>query len=472
MNDKVTHHRLHLYSILLIIAISLIGGLFVPVYGFKALLLIPGILMGWRLVRHPIDAFCAYLVTVPLSTASEQIFGFSITKAAFAVLVISWLFTFKWHTLKKGSDIEFWGAVFITACIGSSLASKATMAGLVNTARLAGYVLLVFIAKDVLNSSVSIRRALNFFLFPSLVYVALGVYQFVSRRTIIGLGLHSETGDFVIWKGMVQASSVFDHPNVFATYLLVFLCLSIGMALMSESRGYRILYLCTSSAAFIGLLVSFSRSGWVGFIASAVTLLILYPKFLRATVVLGIVTVLLLFLLPQEHVSGFSKRITPEMDDSMRARVGAYNSAWRMFTDHPLFGVGLGSFNERFLEYKVPQARFPKNYIRGSEKGMEAHSTYLQLLAETGAFGFMAFVCLILSVSVQLIRLLSRKATGFYGGLIIGLNASFMGLVVQNAFNSQEYIKAFWVIIALTAGCVHGIFDSNEIDGERHEKSG
>jgi len=118
MNDKVTHHRLHLYSILLIIAISLIGGLFVPVYGFKALLLIPGILMGWRLVRHPIDAFCAYLVTVPLSTASEQIFGFSITKAAFAVLVISWLFTFKWHTLKKGSDIEFWGAVFITACIG------------------------------------------------------------------------------------------------------------------------------------------------------------------------------------------------------------------------------------------------------------------------------------------------------------------------------------------------------------------
>ena len=467
MNHKTHRIPILVLSIFSLAVLSLLGGIFAPVYGLKVILIIPGLLVAWRLVRHPLDAFCAYLITVPLSTASEQILGFSITKAAFVILVISWFLNLRWHTLSTDSDIDFWGVVFIAVCVASSLASRSIMTGLMNTARLAGYVLLIIIAKDILSTSASIRRALHFFLFPSLAYVALGVYQFVSHQTIVGLGLHSETGDFVVWKGMVQASSVFDHPNVFATYLLVFLCLSIGLALMSESRGYRLLYLCTSSAAFIGLLVSFSRSGWVGFIASAATLMILYPKFLKATVVLGIVAVFLLLLLPQEHVSGFSKRITPEMDDSMRARIGAYNSAWRMFTDHPILGVGLGSFNERFLEYKMPEARFPKNYIRGSEKGMEAHSTYLQLLAETGALGLLAFICLIFSVSVQLMRLLSMKLTGFNKGLIIGLNASFMGLVVQNTFNSQEYIKAFWVVIALTAGLATSVsgIDKNRSSG-------
>ena len=83
---------------------------------------------------------------------------------------------------------------------------------------------------------------------------------------------------------------------------------------------------------------------------------------------------------------------------------------------------------------------------------MEAHSTYLQLLAETGMFGLIAFIGLNLSILHRLILLLKRNQSGFMKGLSVGLTAAFAGLVIQNGLNSQEYIKAFWVTIALISG--------------------
>jgi O-antigen ligase len=123
-----------------------------------------------------------------------------------------------------------------------------------------------------------------------------------------------------------------------------------------------------------------------------------------------------------------------------------------MFTENPVFGVGLGSFYRRFLDYKVPDARFPKNYIRGSESGMEAHSTYLQFLAETGVPGLLLFLALNFAVLRQVAMLVTRRGGRFERGLAIGLAAAFAALMVQNAFNSQEYLKVFWVVIALVAG--------------------
>ncbi len=431
---------------------SVIAGLLVTRVGPRALLLIPVLLIGWRVIHNPIWALSLYLVSVPLSTASEALVGISITKLVFVVLVLSWLLGAKGRLRARETDIPLWGALFVVVCFAASIVSKATLPGLANTARLGGYVLLVIISADLLPRPGALKKSLYAILVPSLPFVILGIYQFVTHGTILGLGLHRETGDFVVWKGFVQASGVFDHPNVFATYLLVYLCLATGLGLQAERLRDRLFFFGLASLSFGGLLVTFSRSGWVGLMASAGAFVLIYPRFLKAALVLLLILVLLVLVLPEKQAEGLTKRTRPEMDDSMRARVGAYKSAWRMFVDHPLLGVGLGSFNRRFLEYKAPDARFPKNYIRGSAKGMEAHSTYLQLLAETGILGLAAFFALNFSVAFQLVRLLRRHRDGFARGLAIGLAAAFVGLVVQNAFNSQEYIKAFWVVIALIAG--------------------
>lgn len=59
-----------------------------------------------------------------------------------------------------------------------------------------------------------------------------------------------------------------------------------------------------------------------------------------------------------------------------------WRSAWLMFQDHPLFGVGPGNFPSAYLAYKVG----------GKENTLYAHSVPLSWLAETGAAGFSALM--------------------------------------------------------------------------------
>jgi hypothetical protein len=440
-------------SILLICLLAaLVGGMLAPRLGLQTIPVIVTLVIAPWILARPERAFCAYLLSIPLSTALEATIGFGVTKLAFFGLVISWVPTLRRGRVRFRSDLLLWCAVFIIVCVASSLTSNDPVTALSNTARLAGYALFVLIATDLIVRRNVLRRGLIALLLPAIPFVLLGAYQFLTHSTILGLGLHSETGDFVVWKGYVQASAVFAHPNVFATYLLLYICLSLGIALFIPDQRKRALAVTIASISFAGLLLTFSRSGWVGFLAAALVFLVLYPRFLKIGILVFAVVPLLMVLLPQKEIAGLAKRTTPEMDASTRARLGAYKTAWAMFSDYPVLGVGLGSFNQRFLEYKVPEARFPKNYIRGSELGMEAHSTYLQFLAETGVIGILAFIGLNVSVMHRILVLLRRYKTGLMRGLSVGLAAAFAGLVVQNGLNSQEYIKAFWVGIALISG--------------------
>lgn len=438
--------------LLVCVLTALVAGILAPRLGLKTIPLIVTLMAAPWLLARPERAFYVYLFSIPLSTALETTIGFGVTKLAFFGLVISWIPTLRHGRVRFRSDLLLWCVVFVIVCLASSLSSNDPLTALSNTARLAGYALFVLIATDLIVRRNVLRGGLVALLVPAVPFVLLGAYQFLTHRTFLALGLHSETGDFVVWKGYVQASAVFAHPNVFATYLLVYICLSLGIALFTPERSKRVLAALVASISFGGLLLTFSRSGWVGFLAAALVFLILYPRFLKIGILLFLVVPLLVVLLPQKEVAGLAKRTTPEMDASTQARLGAYKTAWAMFSDYPVLGVGLGSFNQRFLEYKVPEARFPKNYIRGSEMGMEAHSTYLQLLAETGVIGLLAFIALNVSVAHRILVLLRRHRVGLMRGLSVGLAAAFAGLVVQNGLNSQEYIKAFWVGIALISG--------------------
>lgn len=446
-------------------AVILAGGLLAPRLGLMTIPMVVALFGGVWIVADPDRALIAYLIAIPLSSAFIMIAGVELAKPVFAVLVVAWLPTLRrWRPLK--SDIPLWGLAFVAWCAISGLISRFPMAALGNAFRIFGYIIFLIIAADRLRNACMLRRSVAAVLAPSVAMAALGIYQFLTGTTILGLGLHPATGTFVTWKGYVQASGVFDHPNVFATYMFVYLCLALGLTLFVDSRRVRLPLLVTVLASSAGLVLSFSRSGWIGFMASVVLFVLLYPRFIRLVpVVIGVVVVLIL-VLPQEQVEGLTRRTTPEMDSSLMARVGAYKTGWRMFTENPVLGVGLGSFYRRFLDYKVPGARFPKNYIRGSESGMEAHSTYLQLLAETGVPGLLLFLAFNFAVARQIILLLRRGGRGFDRGLAIGLAAAFAALVVQNAFNSQEYLKAYWLVAALVAGAAESAHRSAEESGQ------
>ena len=93
----------------------------------------------------------AYLVAVPLSTAFEGVVGTGVTKLLFLVLVLAWVPSLRGRRIRTTGDVFLWGALFILACLASSLGSSAPGVALSNTARLAGYLLFVVIATDILK---------------------------------------------------------------------------------------------------------------------------------------------------------------------------------------------------------------------------------------------------------------------------------------------------------------------------------
>lgn len=70
-------------------------------------------------------------------------------------------------------------------------------------------------------------------------------------------------------------------------------------------------------------------------------------------------------------------------------RIRMWQSAWHMFRDHPVLGVGLGNYPDLYhSKYILPTAVEPDQ--------THPHSNYLIYLAETGLIGFSAFIAMFL----------------------------------------------------------------------------
>jgi O-antigen ligase len=95
-------------------------------------------------------------------------------------------------------------------------------------------------------------------------------------------------------------------------------------------------------------------------------------------------------------------------NDLTSLRVPPFLAAWTMFAQHPLLGIGPGGFHSQYLSYRIDVSRrYPQlmpDTASAIENFGETHNDHLQLLAETGAPGYLlllAFVIFIASASFQ-----------------------------------------------------------------------
>jgi O-antigen ligase len=451
------------------------------------------LLAGWAAVRMPLLAaagavmltvglllllslrasFVVFLILTPFSSATALPGHpeFSLTKLALVVFLTSWAKDRLLGTLSptpKGA----WGAllaVFLAACLLSLTASVDLLRSVIALGRLLMFCLLAVAVADVLRSPGFLRQARSVILVTALPVAAFGIYQFVSGRTVLGLGVHPDLGHMVWWQGLTQASSVFDHPNVFATYLLVYMALA-GAAFLTQRKAWGLPLLALLMAA---MLASLSRSGWIGLLATASVLMLSRKRILKIVPVVAAAALVLFAVLPEDTREGVLDRFTPRMDKSARARVLAYRSAMRMIARHPAVGVGLGNFPTVFLDYKMPLARFPKNFMPGAT-GMEAHNTFISVWAETGPLGLVSFCALIAVALLHYARVCRRRPE------MLGWAAAFVGVAVQSFFNNQQYEKMLWLLMgvalalsSLTTGSIqtHAPIETPENADTRPETS-
>jgi len=151
------------------------------------------------------------------------------------------------------------------------------------------------------------------------------------------------------------------------------------------------------------IYLAFSRTGLVAFPLTTLSLCALNLHYWRRWVALLTVSmglgVWLIAISPTPPIQLIASLSHPDRIANMVARQHVWRETVRMIADHPLTGIGLGTYDDViFLQYDAV------GYEDFFRRGMHAHNTHLHVLAETGAVGFLAWCYLWFTIARFLLR--------------------------------------------------------------------
>lgn len=194
---------------------------------------------------------------------------------------------------------------------------------------------------------------------------------------------------YAIWQGLhgnYRASGVGGHIIEFAGTLVQLIPVMV-IALMDQTfKEYRKCLYIVLFISSLALMFNGTRGVWLALlVVLPVASLMFYGNYKK--VLFSFLLVALLIGAVVFNVPALQARVASIPDPSNQynsERVLIWHSAWNMFIDHPLIGVGLDQYTSKYqTEYISPFAK---------ERSLShAHNNFLQMLAENGIIGFFAF---------------------------------------------------------------------------------
>lgn len=244
--------------------------------------------------------------------------------------------------------------------------------------------------------------------------------------------------------------SLLGDPNDLSLVLLFPISFSVGY-LLSPGMSWqnRAFGLISAVIILIAILDTKSRGGLLGAAAVFAVFALRTIKSRILTIGIGGICAMALFAL-----AGISARQSGGaaeagvVDESAAGRLYAWQAAFRMAMDHPLFGVGIDNFPGNFYFYTSQWEGFAK----------AVHSTWFGVLAETGFLGLILFLVLVgatVKRSFAALRILDRlraegvrmnlEAYAIAQSVLAGL-ASF---IVSGSFLTQGFTWPLYILLAL-----------------------
>ncbi len=138
----------------------------------------------------------------------------------------------------------------------------------------------------------------------------------------------------------------------------------------------------------------------------------------------------------------FSNLVGEEVDSRM---FHFWRPGWQMVKDHPVFGVGIGSYYWLLWIYLnfPPESRIYEN----------AHNYFLQIWAELGTVGLVSFLLIIAAILRQGMQLLGRVEERYWRlitlGLVGGIAGFLLSQLTSHAMVLLEMQFIFWSFVAL-----------------------
>jgi len=336
------------------------------------------------------------------------------------VLGVFYVLYQKVNILKFDDSVPF--LVFLALCGLSVTYSPAFIESLSDWLRLVSTFAVYILARIIFTTSEKIRRLFIVILLSALMPMMVAVYQLATGNgAVYDAGQHRIVGTFL-------------HPNAFASYLLILLIFCTAQILEKGNfLSRRFMIVLTSSAAIL-FLFTFSRGAWLVFVFAMILM-----GFLRYRRILGILPFVLIAAILM--VPAVKDRILNVFDAGYTHgrsgwdwRVDTWTQIMDMVRAKPFFGHGLSSVEFHY--------------------GILTHNDYLRLIAETGLFGFVAYVFFVIKILVKTWQDFknahSNMAKSFQVGLLAVIAAFLVRQFADNTLRNTVMVIYFWIFVAIS----------------------
>ncbi len=224
------------------------------------------------------------------------------------------------------------------------------------------------------------------------------------------------------------------------TYSGLALPLSLLLVMVAVRRRQIWLYACAFVVSF-ALLLTFTRSVWLGWLVAVFTVLVLNRS--KWIVVALPLLILGITFMPESMfgrlVSSFDVRQASNLDRIRMAEAGV-----EMIKDHPVFGVGPAKVKEIYPLYRKPDApRFRPPHL---------HNNVIQLWAERGIGAVIAYLLLLGLFLRECARGWRGRAREFAeAGVAIAVGLAYAGMFEFNFGDTEVFLlmlELFALVVA------------------------
>jgi O-antigen ligase len=269
---------------------------------------------------------------------------------------------------------------------------------------------------------------------------------------------------FYLFQGKLDASGrlqgIYNSPNYLAMYLAPILIIGLGLIVSEKDYshedtrrrpsasprsfspspltmrfGLREVFLVSSLFLFIVLLFTKSFGAFLGLIFAIIFAAGIYlykkRKIRLFWIIIGLGFIILLIFV-YFKLSSIQGRL------SLGSRLEIWQTTWEVFKTYPITGIGPGTFSDYFPPYPdwgVPQP----------------HNIYLAFLIQTGIFGFIGFIWLLIWFFKTGLRSL---VTDYWLPITILMSAMIYVLghgLIDTTYWKNDLSVFFWLLIGLMA---------------------
>lgn len=329
-----------------------------------------------------------------------------------------------------------------------------------------------------MSQVISKGRLFVFHLTRVYVYVGLvigfyGLFQYVYFK----IGGHALPG-VLVGGDYIRLPATFYDANHFAAYLVTVAPMVVAFAWLAKKFWMKAFWWVSYFLLTFVILYTFSRSGLLGILTSSALILGigLYLGYYRK--VLPLLGALLLggVVVFVSNATGRSllDRAKSSLDlnePSTKAHFLLLKGEAELFKENPIFGVGYGSFSEKF---RASKTGIEHGVIdKATDIHIPAHSVWFEVITETGLLGLSAYLYFVFTVIGSLTKLIKNSNNKTVKIYSIGFFSAMAGVWAAGTFYSYnlEFFFFFIFLGYLFAKVLNLLTNEGVIlaDGEKKE---